>query len=161
MNDNREKQIENLILDNYERYYKLAYSYVHNEADALDIVQEGAYKAILRCETLKDSSFANTWIYRIMLNEIFLFCRRNKQITMEDYETLNLSQEDFSYEKEKDIMLQEALNNLPDKEKAIVELRYFEDLKLEEISDILGENLSTVKSRLYRALDKLKVSMAE
>ena len=58
-------------------------------------------------------------------------------------------------------MLQEALNNLPDKEKAIVELRYFEDLKLEEISDILGENLSTVKSRLYRALDKLKVSMAE
>ena len=80
---------------------------------------------------------------------------------MEDYETLNLSQEDFSYEKEKDIMLQEALNNLPDKEKAIVELRYFEDLKLEEISDILGENLSTVKSRLYRALDKLKVSMAE
>lgn len=161
MNDNREKQIESLILDNYERYYKLAYSYVHNEADALDIVQEGAYKAILRCETLKDSSFANTWIYRIMLNEIFLFCRRNKQITMEDYETLNLSQEDFSYEKEKDIMLQEALNNLPDKEKAIVELRYFEDLKLEEISDILGENLSTVKSRLYRALDKLKVSMAE
>ena len=64
MNDNREKQIESLILDNYERYYKLAYSYVHNEADALDIVQEGAYKAILRCETLKDSSFANKMCIR-------------------------------------------------------------------------------------------------
>ena len=43
----KEKIVEKLLIENYEQYYRLAYSYVHNEADALDIVQEGAYKAIL------------------------------------------------------------------------------------------------------------------
>ena len=42
----KEQIVEKLLIENYEQYYRLAYSYVHNEADALDIVQEGAYKAI-------------------------------------------------------------------------------------------------------------------
>ena len=46
-------------------------------------------------------------------------------------------------------------------DKAVVELRYFEDMKLEEISEILEENVSTVKSRLYRSLKKLKVKLGE
>ena len=45
--DVKEQKIEELLLENYNRYYRLAYSYVHNEADAADIVQNGAYKACL------------------------------------------------------------------------------------------------------------------
>ena len=63
----KEQIVEKLLIENYEQYYRLAYSYVHNEADALDIVQEGAYKAILKCDTLREVSFAGTWIYRIPL----------------------------------------------------------------------------------------------
>jgi RNA polymerase sigma-70 factor (ECF subfamily) len=157
----KELLVERVLIENYEKYYRLAYSYVHNEADALDIVQEGAYKAMLRCDSLRSEDFVKTWIYRIMFNEILLLYRREgkavsqKLIDIEEYQT------DFTKREEERLMLKEALNRLPDKEKAVIELRYFEDLKLEEIAQVLEENLSTVKSRLYRALEKLKLSMEE
>ena len=50
--DVKEQKIEELLLENYNRYYRLAYSYVHNEADAADIVQNGAYKAIRNSDSL-------------------------------------------------------------------------------------------------------------
>ena len=76
--DVKEQKIEELLLENYNRYYRLAYSYVHNEADAADIVQNGAYKAIRNSDSLKNVEYAQTWIYRIMLNEIFQ-CAKKKQ----------------------------------------------------------------------------------
>lgn len=67
--DKKEQKIEQLLLENYNSYYRLAYSYVHNESDASDIVQNGAYRAILHSDTLRQEKYAATWLYRIMLNE--------------------------------------------------------------------------------------------
>ena len=58
-----------------------------------------------------------------------------------------------------DFDLQRALDSLPEQDKAIVVMKFFEDKKLEEIADILNENLSTVKSRLYRSMKKLRIIM--
>lgn len=74
----KEKAVEQLLLQNYNQYYRLAYSYVQNDADAGDIVQNGAYKAIRHSSSLKNVEHAGTWIYRIMLNEIFAFCKQRK-----------------------------------------------------------------------------------
>ena len=160
MKNSRELLIEKLLIENYEKYYRLAFSYVHNEADAMDIVQEGAYKAMLKWESLEREDFAETWIYRIMLNEIFSMLRkrtRNEE-SMADPDCL----EEIPAETPVDsLSLREALDRLPPKEKALVELRYFEDLKLEEIAVALDENLSTVKSRLYRTLRKLRIALEE
>ena len=57
------------------------------------------------------------------------------------------------------IELKQALNKLTDKERAVIVLRYFEEMSLNDVAYILGENLSTVKSRIYRALEKLKEYM--
>ena len=54
-------QTEKMLIDQYERLYRLAYSYVHNEADALDIVQESACKAITQCKNLKDTEKLFPW----------------------------------------------------------------------------------------------------
>ena len=59
------------------------------------------------------------------------------------------------------IDLQRALDSLPQQDKAIITMKYFEDKKLEEIAEILDENISTVKSRLYRSMKKLQLHMAE
>lgn len=156
-----EEIVEEIILERYQQYYRLAYSYVHNEADAYDIVQSGAYKALRSCRTLKQQEYAATWIYRIMLNEIFAFLRQPK---CESYEFL---QENCGYEAETsndkygNIDLQRALDSLPEHEKAIITMKYFEDKKLEEIAEILNENISTIKSRLYRSMKKLSVSLSE
>lgn len=56
-----------------------------------------------------------------------------------------------------DIDLQRALNSMSKEDKAVIELRFFEDLKLSEIAEILGENISTIKSRLYRGLKKMNL----
>ena len=61
-------QTEKMLIDQYERLYRLAYSYVHNEADALDIVQESACKAITQCKNLKDTEKLFPWLCRIVVN---------------------------------------------------------------------------------------------
>lgn len=79
MNNVMENLINENLIKNYNKYYRLAYSYVHNESDAMDIVQEGAYKAILKSESLKSVEYIDTWIYRIMINEALGFLRKNKR----------------------------------------------------------------------------------
>ncbi len=150
----KEKTVEEVILKNYDRYYRLAYSYVHNDADACDIVQNGAYKSILKAETLQKKEYAATWVYRIMLNEIFTFCKKDELLTFGEI-PIEEGKED-TYE---NVDLKAALDKLSPEEKALVELRYYEDLKLEEIAEILNENVSTVKSRLYRCMKKLRIEL--
>ena len=152
----KEKIIEELLLHNYNRYYRLAYSYVHNEDDAADIVQNGAYKAIKNSGSLKQETYAATWLYRIMLNEIFNFYKQKKadslDLVLEEPKTEDV------YE---DIDLKRALETLPKEDRMIVELKYFEDMKLEEIAEIMDENVNTIKSRLYRSIRKLRLQLEE
>ena len=150
----KEVVVTNLIQDKYKKYYKIVYNYVKNEDDALDVVQEGAYKAILHCKKLKNIEYADTWICRIMINEAIKFLKKNN-IYHDDILKCDISTND-SYE---NIDLKEAFESLEVKDKAIIELRFFEDMTLEDIAYVLNENISTVKSRLYRALNKLKISL--
>ena len=80
----KEQKVEEILLHNYNSYFRLAYSYVRNEADAGDIVQNGAYKAILHSSSLRNAEYASTWVYRIMLNEIFRFLKKEKQLSYEE-----------------------------------------------------------------------------
>lgn len=151
----KDKCVEHILLSEYDRYFRLAMSFVHNEADAGDIVQNGAYKAIKGSHTLKNAEYAATWVYRIMLNEIFRFCKTPQHVPLEE---IGESGYEDAYE---DFDLQKALDSLSKEDKAVVELRYFEDLKLEEIGEILQENVNTVKSRLYRSVKKLRIKLEE
>lgn len=152
--------IENIILEKYNQYYRLAFSYTHNEADACDIVQSGAYKALRSSGTLKNPEYAETWVYRIMLNECFGYLRQPKVLSYEAVREEN-GMEAGAEDRYCDVDLQRALDTLPDSDRAVIILKYFEDKKLEEIAEILDENLSTVKSRLYRSMKKLKSSLVE
>lgn len=147
--------LETILLEKYDQYYRLAYSYIHNDADACDIVQNGAYKALRGSGTLKNAAYAETWVYRIMLNECFRHLRQPRKYS---YEAMQETGFELSYTEDNcdKIDLRRALDALPEKDKAVVILRYFEDRKLEEIADILEENVNTVKSRLYRSIKKLR-----
>lgn len=154
MGNKNEAVINELLLKNYDKYYRIAYGYVHNEADALDIVQESAYKAIYHSDKLKKTEFADTWICRIVINEAMEFFRKRSR----DYVEMDIS-DTGKEEKYTDIDLQRAIDRLSPEEKKIVLLRYFEDMSLNQVAEIAGENLNTIKSRLYRALNKLKISL--
>lgn len=151
---NNTAETEQILTENYERYYRLAYSYMRNEDDALDVVQESAYRAIRDCRKVRNKDYLSTWIYRIVVNTALDMLRRKKKENMTE-ELPEIPVED-QYQ---DLELRTVLNQLDDKSRTIILLRYFEDLKLEDIADIVGDNLNTVKARLYRSLKKLRLNL--
>lgn len=155
-NQETEELIHQNLIENYEKYYRLAYSYARNEADAQDIVQEAAYKAIFKSSMLKSPEYAGTWIYRIIVNEALGFLRNKSKMQPET--EIEQGEHTDVY---RDFDLEEAIESLEPLEKTIVTLRFFEDMKLEQIALITNENINTVKSRLYRALRKMRVVLAE
>ncbi len=156
MEQELEAIIEARLIADYKKLYRLAYSYVHNENDALDIVQESAYKAIKNSHSLKKPQYVGTWIYRIVINESISFLRKHKQQTVELYEADGEVEDCYV-----DLDLRQALEQLEPLDKTVVVLRFFEGMQLNQIAQTLDENLSTVKSRLYRSLKKLKLSLAD
>ncbi|MBE7724725.1 sigma-70 family RNA polymerase sigma factor [Enterocloster aldensis] len=151
---NNTAETEQILTENYERYYRLAYSYMRNEDDALDVVQESAYRAIRDCRKVRNKDYLSTWIYRIVVNTALDMLRRKKKENITE-ELPEIPVED-QYQ---DLELRTVLNQLDDKSRTIILLRYFEDLKLEDIADIVGDNLNTVKARLYRSLKKLRLNL--
>lgn len=153
--------VEQILMERYNQYYRLAYRYAHHEADAFDIVQNGAYKAIRNSGSLKEPQYAQTWIYRIMLNECFRYLKRPSDFSYEEMQDRNGLEWEAAEDRYADLDLQNALDTLTGKDRSVVILKYFEDMKLTEIADILEENVNTVKSRLYRSLRKLQGLLLE
>jgi len=145
----KNKNLEELIVEyavRYkENYYRLAYSYVKNSDDALDIVQESVYKAISSVSSLKNPDYIKTWLYRIVVNTSLDFLRKQRKSVAFDEEALD-SLDFETVDDYGDFDLQKALDNLPEKYRTIVILRYFEDLKIDEIAEILNENINTIKT---------------
>ena len=119
-----EEQAERLLLDNYEKYYRLAYSYAKNESDALDIVQESAYKVLKEIKKLKQESFLSTWIYRVVINTSIDFLRKRNKETVSIYD-LEIPHEDRYQETDPN----ELIDFLSNEEQTIVTLKYFEEWK--------------------------------
>lgn len=148
----KEALVHEYLVTNYEKYYRIAYSYVFQEQDALDIVQEGAYRAILKCDSLKNPEYADTWICRIMMNEAVRFLEKNRGRTV----ALDEVPEEGAPDETEDLDLRRALERLSEEERRIVILKYFEEEKIQTIAGAMDLKVSTVKSRLYRAVEKLK-----
>ena len=156
MSQDQEAIIEAQLIADYQKLYRLAYSYVHNEGDALDIVQECAYKAIKNSKSLKNPQYAGTWIYRIVINESISFLRKSKRTELSLSELDGETEDSYT-----DLDLRQALGKLEPLDKTVVVLRFFEGMQLNQIAQTLDENLNTVKSRFYRSLKKLKLSLEE
>lgn len=155
---NIEIQFVDYIIKNKENHYRLAFSYVQNVHDALDVVQESIYKAISTIDTLKNPGYLKTWFYKILVNTSLDLLRKRKKLVVVDDEVL-LSYDSGTVANCEDIDLQKALDNLPIQYRSVVVLRFFEDLKIEEIAAVLDENVSTIKTRLYKSLKMLRIQM--
>lgn len=152
--------LEDYLLENQAPLYRLAYSYVKNKEDALDIIQESFYKAFNSIEKLQNATDIKPWLYRIVINTAIDFLRKNQRITVMEEDKLE-SYSQATVDTYQDLDLQTALDNLSTNYKTIIILRYFEDLKLSEIAQLLDENINTIKTRLYAGLKKLRMEMEE
>ncbi|RUL54041.1 MULTISPECIES: sigma-70 family RNA polymerase sigma factor [Lysinibacillus] len=149
------------LFQQYEKdIYRMAYVYVKNKDDALDIVQEVAYQSFKNIRTLSKPEYFKTWLMKITINCALNLINKNKKVIQ-----LNPEFDIPTIEENEDIVLSLALHKLMDilqeEEKSIILLKYYDDRTLKEISEILEIPLGTAKSVLYRALNKLRQNIKE
>lgn len=154
MQDVKEILIE-YIKDNQEKLYRIAFSYSKNEEAALDIVQEAITKALKNINKLRKESYIKTWFYRILINEALQYIRKNKRILTCELEAIE-NKVDCNADLAEGLDIYKYVQNLNEKLKTVIILRFFEDMKISEIARITKTNESTVKSRLYKGLKELK-----
>lgn len=157
-----------LIHTKEEEIYKIAYLYTKQRQDSLDIFQDTVCHALKSIKTLKDPLYFDTWLIRITINCCNAHVKRKKRIT--ENELLLLDEYEFDpADNETDVFenlsakldLLNAIDQLDVHSKTIVILRFYKDLPLSRIAEILSCPLSTVKTRLYRALAALKKLLPE
>ncbi|WP_343769581.1 sigma-70 family RNA polymerase sigma factor [Clostridium malenominatum] len=158
--DGDKESFNMLIQGRKEHIYKIAYSYVNNVDDALDIVQDVIYKALTSIESLKNPQYFNTWLTRITINCAINHLRKSKKIVYVDESNIKDIGID-STNREEIMDLRRELQKLDVKYKTVIILKYFEDMTLNEISQVLDLPINTVKTHLYRALEKLKINLKE
>ena len=152
--------VEAYIVDYREAHYRLAYSYVRNKENALDIIQEAIFKALKSIDFLEEIAYLKTWFYRIVINTSIDFIRKHSRVTFMDDDILPLHLPNLEDELI-DMDLQKAIDQLPLHYKTVIILRFFEDMKLDDIATITAVNVNTVKTRLYSALKKLRVDIGK
>ncbi len=150
--------LQRLIEVDKQRLYRIAYIYVKNEDDALEIVQEAVYKAFLNIKKLKQPEFFNTWITRIIVNASLDYIKkRNRLVYIVDEKELEKNAtEDMEY-----IDLYKAVDSLEGLYKTVIILKYFEDLKIKDIAKVLDITESNVKNYIHKALKQLRVDLKE
>lgn len=151
--DNRQLLVEHIVSGQTD-FYRLAMSYVKNRDAALDVVQEAIVKALSKVDTVREPAYLKTWFYRILINEAMNHFRRNRNLVSLEEVMADRAAEPRDPGERLD--LYDAIDRLSFPEQTVIKLRYFEDMKLEEIAQATGTNLNTVKSRLYKAIRRLK-----
>lgn len=151
---------EKLLLQYKSYLYKVAYTYVKDKQVALDILQETSFKAWLNIHTLKDEEKFKPWITKILVNTALNYIKKeSKVIYMEDENSIIYSEKSISIEEKLD--LYDAIDLLKPKYKIVIILKYFDDMKIEDISYVLNIPENTVKSHLKRAKESLSSILKE
>lgn len=145
------------MIGNQARFYRLAFSYLQNRDEAMDAVQTAVCRALERQSTLRDPKAVHTWFTRVLVNACMDQLRHRSRVAPLPAGDLDAG----SYEDPlpEDGTLAQRVNSLPPEVQTVIKLRFYEDLTLREISEVTGCVLSTVKTRLYTGLKKLRISL--
>ncbi len=151
---------EVLYQQNYARVYRVVLTLARDPELTLDAVQQAFLKGFLSLHSLKDKAKFRAWITVIALNEARALLReqsRHKVIPFSEdlFQTQGVQDQAITTLEEKD-ELNQVLGRLKPHESQIIMLRYYSELSIEEIAEVLKLSMTSVKSRLYRARLKLK-----
>ncbi len=152
---------EQIVRQYSEKLYWQVRKIVLNHEDANDVVQNAFIKAWLNIESFEGKSSVYTWLSRIAINEALDFIRRNKHesnlSTDADMTIANrlLADEYFDGD-ETAAQLQEAIAQLPEVQRVVFTMRYFEERKYSEISEILGTSEGALKASYHHAVKKIE-----
>lgn len=154
---------EELVWKNEDRIYNLCRYMLRDISDAQDAAQDTFIKAYKGLKDFHPEASLSTWLYRIAVNTCLDHRKKyrrdplNGEILSEDLQSPEPSPEGRYHEKKSTEELRAALRNLPEKLRSAIVLREVEGLSYEEIAVVLDISVGTVKSRIARARDELRV----
>lgn len=148
-----------LVRQEQETLYRMAYLYVRNEEDALDVVQESVLKAYKSLKSLREPDYFHTWLVRVTINTAQDLLRRQRRtLPLEEGVEFPAPQ---TLPPEEVMDLHQALAKLPEKVQEVVKLKYFDGYTIREISAATGMPPGTVSVYLRRAISKLRETLKE
>ena len=157
-----DRQAFEKLMDIYfDRLCRDAYIRCKYEEDVKEIVQETIYKAYRNIRSLKEPQYFKTWLSRILINVANDYLRNKGMVDLELDETSYVKEVVIEDKIEIKIDLYNAIDELEDKYKDAVILRYIDDLKIEDISKLLDRPVNTIKTHLRKALKDMKKMLKE
>lgn len=151
---------QELIHMEKEKLYKMAYIYMKNEDEALEVFQETVYLAFKSIKKLKEEQYFSTWIIRILINTSISTLRKKKNVVLLNKEILdNMASYKMEDRTDAQIDLINALNEIDEKYKTVLLLRYYQDYTIPQIAVILECPEGTVKTNISRGIEVLKGKM--
>lgn len=158
----------NILLDRYkERLYWHIRKMLISHDDTDDVLQETFVKIWKGIENFRGESRLFTWLYRIATNEALAFLRSKRRksllsiVDVEQHLTDTLTSDPGVQGDEIRIKLQKAILTLPEKQRLVFNMKYFDELKYEEIADILGITTGSLKASYHHAVKKIEKYLTE
>ena len=153
---------ETIVKQYSEQLYWQIRRMVLSHDDANDLLQNTFIKAWIHIDYFRGDAKIATWLYRIALNECLTFLSRQQNtpsIPLDDPQAgvvNRLESDPFFNGDETQLLLQKALQTLPEKQRIVFNLKYFQDMKYEQISEILGTTVGALKASYHYAVKKIE-----
>ena len=154
-----------------EHYTQLLYWQIRrmviDHDDANDVLQNTFIKAWTNIHNFRGDAKLSTWLYKIAVNESITFINKKKaqnNISLDDdatFLTNSLEADKYFDGDQAQIKLQKAIATLPDKQRLVFNMRYYDDMKYEDISEILGTSVGALKASYHHAVKKIESFFSE
>lgn len=151
-----EEEFIELINQNKLKLYKTAMAILKNAEDVNDAIQDTLFSAYKNKESLKNKDCFTTWIITILRNNCFDIMKKNRNILSFD-ESIGENNEEYYDTYKIDSSLERILNQLDEELREITVLYYYDELNVKDIARVIQIPEGTVKSRLSRAREKIKI----
>ena len=158
----KEKAFKELISLYKERLYWHIRKIVITHEDADDVLQNTFIKIFRNIDKFNQESKLFSWIYRIATNESITFINKRvkqRNVDISDYQqnlAFTLANDDFFTGDEIQLILQKAIATLPRKQQLVFNMKYFDELKYNEISEILETSVGALKASYFHAVKKIE-----
>ncbi|MDR2496347.1 MAG: sigma-70 family RNA polymerase sigma factor [Tannerellaceae bacterium] len=150
-----------------ERLYWQIRKMVLSHDDANDLLQNTFMKAWMNIEYFRGDAKLSTWLYKIAINECITFLNRQRashQVSMNDADVFlleKLKSDEYFDGDELQLKLQKAILRLPDKQRLVFNMKYYDEMKYDEMSEILGTSVGALKASYHHAVKKVEEFLAK
>lgn len=160
----RDKAFNNIVSLYRERLYGVIRSFTGNHDDTDDLLQETFVKAYEHLNQFRGDSSLYTWLCRIAINQSITFQRKKKLRSFINLENLSaplISKQSDPQQKLQETelkkLIQQAVEQLSEKQKIVFNLRFYDELSHAEIAKITGNSVGTIKANFFHAIQKIKL----